>query len=145
MVHVFLLCSCPSSLLFPSVVVVSSVFFWLIYLWQFSLPQSFCCSCKFSTFQRNIPCFGDVVNFLVPCPYSPCSFYAVPFTSGYGSCCTTKVCYDLVYSGGTVAELASWLHISLGSRLLSFQRLISPFERVFSFPYCLTSLFCTEV
>lgn len=41
--------------------------------------------------------------------------------------------------------LASWLRMWLGLRLLSFLCLISPLERSFSFPYCLTCLFSTKV
>lgn len=166
MVHVFLLCSCSPSLLFPSVVVVSSVFFWLeclIYLWQFSLLQSFSCSCKFSTSQRNTLFFnmlwtfwGELVQEMsVLSVHSSCSFYAVSFTLAVVPAVPQRsaviwwTAEALHLWGGTVVELrrsglTSWFHIWFGFRPWSFEGLISPLE-MFSLLYCLTCLFSTEV
>lgn len=95
----------------------------------------------FGNFSKSCLCSVPVAHVhFMPCP-SPLTVAPV----------VPKICCDLVARRGTgpwwgsgvepaSPGLASWLHMWLGLRLLSFLCLISPLERSFSFPYCLVSV-----
>lgn len=167
MVHVFLLCSCSPSLLFPSVVVVSSVFFWLVSNLSLAIQLAavFLLLVLSSAFLRGIlsasTCcelfLGELVQEMpVLSVHSSCSFYAMSFTLAVVPAVPQRsaviwwTAEALHLWWGTMVELrrsglTSWFHIWFGFRPWSFEGLISQLEKMFSLLYCLTCLFSTKV